>query len=463
MRFMVLSLFGFEESRFYGRVTAELVRLGHEAVHVTWSPRAAASLRRAGFRTYSMPDELERAGEGRDLAAEARRIEATYDLLSLRDVYRTDPPATRLTEAEAVERTVRHFLAFERIYDEVRPDVVVPEVGSETMRTAAHLVALERGIDVLFLFYTIFPRPLRLYANTMHAPIVPDEDVRPLAPAEREEVEAFIARFTAADKPIRAYRRPRVTAKSLRDFLRHVAVSATADRRNEYLRPQDFAGNYVREKARAALARRSYEPLGEHPRPFVYFPLHVTDDYKIKRVIPHCVDQAAIIELVAASLPQGVDLVLKEHPMSIGRNPLSLLRRLRRGDNIRLVDPYTSSHELIRRARAVAVISSTVGLEALLYGRAVMTLGQPFYSGFGVTVDVDSFREVPRKVAELLAFEPDRERTLQFLHAAMRRCYPGKPFLVDGSAENAVELGRSLHAAVSPAAGDRALISGVTA
>ncbi|HEY6886500.1 MAG TPA: hypothetical protein VI300_01935, partial [Solirubrobacter sp.] len=105
---------------------------------------------------------------------------------------------------------------------------------------------------------------------------------------------------------------------------------------------------------------------------------------------------------------------------------------------------------------AIAVISSTVGLEALLHGRPVMTLGQPFYSGYGVTVDVDSFREIPAKTMELLAFEPDRERTLRFLHAAMRRCYPGVPALVNDSDENAQELAGSLHAAVSGAA---ALIS----
>jgi len=67
---------------------------------------------------------------------------------------------------------VRHFAAFERIFDAVAPDVVVPEVGSETMRTAATLVARRRDISVLFLFYTIFDRPLRLYRDTMHAPIV---------------------------------------------------------------------------------------------------------------------------------------------------------------------------------------------------------------------------------------------------------------------------------------------------
>jgi hypothetical protein len=459
VRFLILSLVGFKESEFYGRVGAELARLGHEAVHVTFSPSAARSLRRKGFRTYSMPDELERALGDQDLGAEAARVEANYDMLSLRDVYRTDWPVAPLGEEAAVERTVRHFLAFERIFDEVSPDVVVPEVGSETMRTAAHLIARARGIETLFLFYTIFPNALRLYANTMHAPIVSEEDIRPLAEHERAEITRFIDEFTSAGRPIRAYRRPRVTPRTLRDFARHVVVAATLDRRNEYLQPSRFVANYVRERARATAARRLYEPLGDDPRPFVYFPLHVTDDYKIKRVIPHCVDQAAIIELVAASLPQGLDLVLKEHPMSIGRNRLSLLRRLRANENVRLVEPHTSSHELIRRAEAVAVISSTVGLEALLYGQRVMTLGQPFYSGIGATLDVDSFREVPEKTNELLRFAPNRERTLQFLHAAMRRCRPGKPFLVDSSPENAAALAHSLHEAVAGGAGSPALVA----
>lgn len=130
--------------------------------------------------------------------------------------------------------------------------------------------------------------------------------------------------------------------------------------------------------------------------------------------------------------------------MSIGRNSLGLLKRLRRRANVRLVDPYTSSHELIQRSEAVAVISSTVGLEALLHGKPVLTVGQPFYSGFGVTVDVDSFRELPAAVHTLLNFRPDRELTLRFLHAAMRACLPGKPVMVDASDENARVLAGSL-------------------
>ena len=74
-------------------------------------------------------------------------------------------------------------------------------------------------------------------------------------------------------------------------------------------------------------------------------------------------------------------------------------------------------------------------------------MGQPFYSGYGVTLDVDSFRELPAKVNELLSFEPDRERTLRFLDAAMRSCFPGAPVAIDPSDENARRLAASLDAA----------------
>jgi hypothetical protein len=458
MRFLFLTLYG-GETDFYGRVSRELVRRGHEAVHVTWSRRGAQRLGRMGLRAHVLPDLLAATGPGDDLAAEGSRLEERYAMRSLRDVYRTDWRLAGRPERKATERTVRHFLALERVFDDERPEVVVPEVGSETMRTAAHLIALQRGIRTLFLFYTIFPDPLRLYRDTVHAPIVPSEELRALTGDERAQIEGFVAAFIERDRPIREYRRPRVHAGTLRDFAGHIARKALWDRDNEYLRPHLFVRNYFREKARARVAQRFYEPLGDAPRPFVYFPLHVVDDYKIKRVIPHCYDQAAIIELIAESLPQGVDLVLKEHPLSVGRNPPGLLRRLSSRPEVRIVTPFTSSHELIRRAQAVAVISSTVGLEALLHGRPVLTCGQPFYAGYGITVDVDSFRELPDAVTRVLRFQPDRERTLRFLAAAMRACLPGQPALADASEENAVVHAASLDAAVADLAARRPLAS----
>ena len=439
------------ETDFYRRVGAELRERGHEVFHLVYSRRGAAIAKRGSDGSYCLPDLFADAEPKGSWEEEETRILAQYPVLNLRDIYKTDPPyrglRPKLTERELVERTIRHFLAIERLYDELGPDVVIPEVGSEPIRTVSHLVALDRGITTLFLMYTLFDDPLRLYADTMHAPIVEQSELRPLTDDERSELDDFVTRFTERAKPIRAYRRVSVSTKRLRIIARHFAVKALWDRDNEYLTPIGWLVRDLREKVRARLLRLLY--VDRDPgRKFVYFPLHVTDDYKILRLIPHCVHQEAIIKLVAASLPHGYDVIIKEHPMSIGRNEVSMLRRLAKVPNIRLVPPHTNSHQLVQDADAIAVISSTVGLEALMYEKPVMAIGQPFYSGYGVTVDVDSFREIPEKTQELLSFEPDPERIRRFLHAAMRNCYAGAPVLVDRSDQNARRLAGTLDQAV---------------
>lgn len=430
------------ESEFYGTVGEELSRIGHGVVHVTVSRAAARTLRERGIQARCLMDEIE-ALPPCDLAAERSRIEATYPIPHIRDVYRADWPLAGASEEDAIRRTVDHVRALERIFDAERPDVVVPEVGNETIRVASHLIGLERGIPVLFLLYTIFPAPLRLYVDTLHAPICEPADLRPLAPAEAAEVEQFRRAFIERAEPIRRHRRVPLEWRRVKLFVGHLRRNAGEDRDNEYLEPWHLFGANVGEWLRARVARPFYDPLAQS-RPFVYFPLHVTDDYKIRRIIPHCEDQLSLVEQVADALPPGIDLVLKEHPMSVGRNSLRLLRRLKARPNVRLVGPYASSHDLVQQADAVAVISSTVGLEALLYGKPVLTLGQPFYGGLGVTLDVDAFHELREAVPALLRFRPDPERVRRFLHAAMRQCLPGAPVLVDRSDDNAVELAHSI-------------------
>jgi hypothetical protein len=270
--------------------------------------------------------------------------------------------------------------------------------------------------------------------------------VRPLSSEERAEVEEFIAAFIARSQPILAHRRSRVTPRRLAEFARHAAVRTFVDRDNEYLRPARFVTTYARQQARRALLSRLYGSIPEGRR-FVYFPLHVVDDFKIERVIPHCADQEFLIREVADSLPQGYDVVLKEHPRSIGRNSARMLKRLTDIPNVHLVSPYTSSHALIQRADAVTVIGSTVGIEALFYGKPVLTMGQPYYGGYGVTLDVDSFRELREAVPRVLGFRPDRERVLQVLHAGMRSTYDGVPAWIDTSQPNAERLAASLETA----------------
>jgi hypothetical protein len=450
MRFLLTTLQTYE-SEFYGMVGRELERRGHEVSHVTVSRQAARLLRERGSEARCLADVARELGEPPSLEDEVRRIEASYAIPHLRDVYRADWACAGRPEEWCLRRTVAHFRALETVFDTARPDVVLPEVGNETIRITTHLIALARGLPVLFLLHTIFPKPLRVYVNTLHAPIAPLEELREPTREERDEVEAFRRSFTEAAEPIRKHRQIPVEARRVRVFADHVRRKLTEDRDNDYLRPWQLLRQNVSEWLRARIARPFYDRL-DPGRPFVYFPLHVTDDYKIKRIIPHCSDQASLVEQIADALPAGHDLVLKEHPMSLGRNSTALLRRLRQRPNARLVNPYTNTHDLIERSEAVAVISSTVGLEALLYDKPVLTLGQPYYGGFGVTLDVASFAEIRTKVPELLRFRPDPERIRRFLHLCMRHCYPGSPLLVDRSEQNALTVADTLERAALEAA-----------
>ena len=178
---------------------------------------------------------------------------------------------------------------------------------------------------MLFLLHTIFPNPLRLYVDTLARA---DRAAGGAARADRRR-SARRSRRSARRSRRRRSRsastgasRSRPAARKV--FAGHVRRKLTDDRDNDYLRPWRLLHQNASEWMRARAARPFYDQL-DPERPFVYFPLHVTDDYKIQRIIPHCADQASLVEQVADALPPGHDLVLKEHPMSLGRNSIRLL------------------------------------------------------------------------------------------------------------------------------------------
>src|SRR5439155_10466159 len=154
------------ESDVYGRVGAALAARGHEVAHLSVSRRAARLLRERGYEARCVHDVIT-ALPPADAAAEAARIETAYGLPTIRDAYRGDRACDGKPEQWCVRRMVDHFRAVERVLDDLDPDMLVPEVGSEVIRIAMHRVGVARRIPVLFLLITIFPHPLRLYVDTL--------------------------------------------------------------------------------------------------------------------------------------------------------------------------------------------------------------------------------------------------------------------------------------------------------
>jgi SAM-dependent methyltransferase len=117
------------------------------------------------------------------------------------------------------------------------------------------------------------------------------------------------------------------------------------------------------------------------------------------------------IEYCDQTLPPDWRIVMKRHPKRSGdySAPGAQGRRM-------LVVNDVSIHSLIKLSDAVGAFSSTVGFEALLYGKPVVCGGVPFYSRRGFTLDLvrpDRDREA---LAHLPDWRPDLKAWRRFAH-----------------------------------------------
>ena len=132
----------------------------------------------------------------------------------------------------------------------------------------------------------------------------------------------------------------------------------------------------------------------------------------------------AVIENVARTIPVDHRLYVKEHGVCWGRRPLGYHRTIKQIPNVRLITPNADTHDLIRKSSATCVINSTVGWEAILYEKPVVTLGDVSYNSFDLVQRVRSFEDLPRALNRAIYHHvPDSELLLTYLAANLKGTY----------------------------------------
>jgi capsular polysaccharide export protein len=107
-------------------------------------------------------------------------------------------------------------------------------------------------------------------------------------------------------------------------------------------------------------------------------------DSQILLYSPWIEDMRALFNLIEEIAQYGdYHFILKEHPSS-RKNYEDLHQRGEKNDNIYFVNGY-STQELIEKSSAVLTINSTVGIEALLFKKRVIVVGNAFYTIEGIT------------------------------------------------------------------------------
>jgi len=139
---------------------------------------------------------------------------------------------------------------------------------------------------------------------------------------------------------------------------------------------------------------------------FVYYPLHVEPEVALQTMSPEFYFQHALIVSIAANLPAGIKLVVKEAFGAVGRRPPTFYKQIRDLKNVLLADPKEAGVDYAMNAHITVTITGTAGFEAAVNGNSVITLGQ--HNNYNIMPNVymvKNFNEINNLLKDLLSLE----------------------------------------------------------
>lgn len=187
--------------------------------------------------------------------------------------------------------------------------------------------------------------------------------------------------------------------------------------------------------------KQEYERLQasvDFSKKFIYVPLQNQPECSTSAMGDIFTDQILMIKILRASIPPDWALYVKENPIQWG-GPRTHTGRyagyyleIAKMENTRLVPVSTSTFKMIEHAQAVATVSSTAGLEAILRRKPALVFGNIFYmycDGVFRVSDVDSCKKAIEKIQA--GYVPSSQKILRFLAAVDAisvRGFPNKKF-----------------------------------
>jgi hypothetical protein len=195
---------------------------------------------------------------------------------------------------------------------------------------------------------------------------------------------------------------------------------------------------YVR-KERAL--NKLYSSIAQAPRagePYIYYAMHVQPEMSSAPLAGVFVDQVNAIRMLAAAVPQGMFIYVKEHPAqpALSRT-LSEYYEIKALANVRMISKQISTFDLIRNAVAVATCTGTVGIESLFKEKPVLYFGRCAFAEAPGAYQVDSLEDCMHAVQKAIAGQEISLEQLRLFFCALESvCIPGHLAHIDQEKES---------------------------
>ena len=127
---------------------------------------------------------------------------------------------------------------------------------------------------------------------------------------------------------------------------------------------------------------RTYKNLSIDPdfkEKYIYFPLHYQPELSTNPLGGQYVNQLLVVEMLSKVMP-NMKIYVKDHPRSgnFFKNNI-FYKSLTKLRNVNLINLDADTYKLIQYSEAVATVTGTAGLEAIIRGKPVLMFGNRFY------------------------------------------------------------------------------------
>jgi hypothetical protein len=307
----------------------------------------------------------------------------------------------RFSDHQLLAILQRGLIAMDRMFDELKPDVVIGFICVTFLDYLGFLFARERGIRFLNLrFARIADR--MLYASSLADP-APEfsaryaevtgggsprlGEARRYLEQARESSQLYEGVFKTSHRPVRKLagvgRPVRAASRQVAEYWKYLQTIAVNDNHVPDPMIQLLHGgllNPLRAWRQSRALSHTYIRLEEvRTSRFAFFPLHTEPEVSLLLYGRPFVNQIEAARAFAESLPADMFLVVKEHPWMVGKRRTSYYRKLLAIPKLRLAHPGGRGADFIRSAELLTTISGSAALEAVVYRKPVVVLGQvPF-------------------------------------------------------------------------------------
>ena len=112
---------------------------------------------------------------------------------------------------------------------------------------------------------------------------------------------------------------------------------------------------------------------------YILYPLHTEPELVLSQFARPYLNQIEIVRNISLSMPSGMSLFVKEHPLMKGRRSLGYYKALLSIPNVKLIEFKLPSNIALKHAKLVVIIRGAIGLETVLNKKPVIGLGKSLF------------------------------------------------------------------------------------